>query len=155
VASRWELDSIFAQKPDVKHYQLKNIFTKGEENVTSRQQSFLDHYFKTNNPTSAAISAGYSERSAKATGRRLLRVPEIAEKITQKSEAIASDWVVREAKRTYDAAHEAGSLSTAVSCLNLIGKHIEPFESEPQNEQKDPVIEVVTGINNGPGSIER
>jgi phage terminase small subunit len=154
VASRWEPDSLFAQKQDVKHYQLKNIFTKGESRVTSRQQSFLDHYLKTNNPTSAAVSAGYSERSAKAAGRRLLRVPKIAEIITQKSEAIATDWVIREAKRTYVAAHEAGSLSTAVSCLNLIGKHIEPSEVEAENELKDPVIEVVTGIKNGPGSVQ-
>lgn len=62
---------------------------------------------------------------------------------------VSADWIVREARRTYDAAHEAGSLSTAVSCLNLIGKHL--GVAAPEGGEEAGVF-IVTGIEGAPGS---
>ena len=52
---------------------------KGE--LSSRQLRFVDEYLVDNNAKQAALRAGYSERSARERGYRLLQHPEIKERI--------------------------------------------------------------------------
>ncbi len=121
---------------------------------------FASEYCECGDGPTAAVRAGFSPRRAAAVAARLLTEPEVAALIARREEAASKagageepvnvDWVVREAKRTYDAAHEAGSLSTAVSCLNLIGKHLEPKTAEEVDSGAETLI--VTGIEGAPGS---
>lgn len=109
----------------------------------------------------AAIRAGYAPSRAGDVAAKLLARAEIRDLIGGGSGSseedpadeppVSVDWVVREARRTYDAAHEAGSLSTAVSCLTLIGKHLEMKTAEAGENAS---VTVVTGIEGAPGSDE-
>lgn len=113
------------------------------------------------NPREAAIDAGYSRRyAAKVAARAAAKpaapaesspLPPPFESDAIDAPAVTVDWIVREARRTYDAAHEAGSLSTAVSCLNLIGKHLGASPSGEAGAEGAEVF-IITGIEGAPGS---
>ncbi|MCB1719976.1 MAG: terminase small subunit, partial [Candidatus Competibacteraceae bacterium] len=64
--------------------------------LTAKQQKFVDEYLKSRNATSAALAAGYSERSAHSIGWENLRKPEIAEVISQRvtESAMSADEVL-------------------------------------------------------------
>lgn len=70
--------------------------------ITPKQQRFVDEYLVDLNATQAAIRAGYSERTARSQGQRLLTDAAIADAITQgqatRSErtGITQDRVLRE-----------------------------------------------------------
>lgn len=49
--------------------------------LNERQNKFVREYIKTNNATQAAISAGYSKKTAYSIGQENLKKPEIAEAI--------------------------------------------------------------------------
>lgn len=99
--------------------------------MTPKQEAFVREYLIDLNATQAAIRAGYSEKTAHATGHENLSKPEIAAAITKaKTERAAkldidALWVLQEAKGTYQAAREADKLSEAVSALKLVGTHID------------------------------
>jgi len=54
------------------------LFTNVNE-LTVKEQTFCDNYLIHGSATKAAISAGYSEKSARVTGPRMLRNPAVAE----------------------------------------------------------------------------
>ena len=49
--------------------------------LNERQNKFVREYIKTNNATQAAISAGYSKKTAYSIGQENLKKPEIAQAI--------------------------------------------------------------------------
>ena len=49
--------------------------------LTVKQQKFVYEYIKTGNATQAAINAGYSKRTARSTGGRMLTNVDIKQKI--------------------------------------------------------------------------
>ena len=99
--------------------------------MTPKQQAFVAEYLIDLNATQAAIRAGYSEDTARAIGCENLTKPNIAEAIAEaqakRAEKCGIDaaWVLKEAKRTYDACHAADKLSEAVSALKLVGTHVD------------------------------
>jgi len=99
--------------------------------MTPKQQAFVNEYLIDLNATQAAIRAGYSEDTARAIGCENLTKPNIAEAIAEaqakRAEQCGIDaaWVLKEAKRTYDACHAADRLSEAVSALKLVGTHVD------------------------------
>lgn len=76
--------------------------------LTSKQERFCLEYAVSLNATQAAIKAGYSEKTAGATGHENLKKPEIAQRIgeltakTCEKLEIDAEWVLRSAKRVYD-----------------------------------------------------
>ena len=59
--------------------------------MTPRHQRFVAEYLVDQNATRAAISAGYSEKSARAQGSRLLTNADISDAITEGQERIRSE----------------------------------------------------------------
>ena len=57
--------------------------------MRKKYQRFIDAYLVSFNATRAAISAGYSERSAAQIGYDLLRIPQISEAVKQHMTASA------------------------------------------------------------------
>lgn len=55
--------------------------------LTERQKRFCDEYLIDNNATQAAIRAGYSERTAKSQGQRLLTNVDVAAYLEKRREA--------------------------------------------------------------------
>lgn len=65
--------------------------------LNDRQTVFVDEYLRTFNRTQAAITAGYSQKTAYSMGARLLKNVEIAEAISQRlsETAMSADEVLR------------------------------------------------------------
>jgi phage terminase small subunit len=68
--------------------------------LTGKQQRFVEEYLIDQNATQAAIRAGYSEKTAHATGHENLKKPEIAKALEKEQEArtertrVDQDWVI-------------------------------------------------------------
>ena len=59
--------------------------------MTHRQELFIQEYIKTGNATISAIKAGYSKRTARSIGQRLLINVDIRKKISELSQRIANN----------------------------------------------------------------
>ena len=62
--------------------------------MTHRQELFIQEYIKTGNATSSAIKAGYSKRTARSIGQRLLKNVDIKKKINELSQKIACNSIM-------------------------------------------------------------
>jgi phage terminase small subunit len=77
------------------------------KSLTPKQQRFADEYLVDLNACQAAIRAGYSPRSARSQGYRLLTNDDIQELIQKGAAArtkrveIDADWVLKEQVRVY------------------------------------------------------
>ncbi len=58
-----------------------------------RQETFITEYLKTGNATLSAINSGYSERTAKSIGNRLLKTPAIKQQIDNIQEQLKNDSI--------------------------------------------------------------
>ena len=61
--------------------------------LNQRQLTFCEEYIKTNNATKAAIAAGYSERSARNQGMRLMTNDDIAAYIKSRLDEINREQI--------------------------------------------------------------
>jgi len=62
--------------------------------LTEKQKIFCDEYIKLGNATQAAINAGYSKRTARSQGQRLLTNVDIKKYIDERMEQIASERIM-------------------------------------------------------------
>lgn len=65
-------------------------------NLKIKQQKFADEYIICGNATQAAIAAGYSKRSAKQTGSRLLEHPNVKAYIEERLKALESEKIAEQ-----------------------------------------------------------
>lgn len=61
--------------------------------MNQRQKAFCEAYILTGNATKAAIKAGYSQRTAKSIGQRLLTFVDVHEYIRQRNEELDAENV--------------------------------------------------------------
>ncbi|MTI13310.1 terminase small subunit [Sansalvadorimonas verongulae] len=59
--------------------------------MNSKHQRFVDNYVVYQNATKAAIAAGYSEKTARTQGSRLLTYDDISQAIASRQESISSE----------------------------------------------------------------
>ncbi|WP_442773986.1 terminase small subunit [Lactococcus hircilactis] len=62
--------------------------------LTEKQKRFCDEYIKLGNATQAAINAGYSKRTARSQGQRLLTNVDIKNYIDERMKKIASERIM-------------------------------------------------------------
>lgn len=62
--------------------------------LTEKQKKFADFYIKLGNATQAAIEAGYSKRTARSQGQRLLTNVDIKNYIDERMEQLASERIM-------------------------------------------------------------
>nr|DAK50037.1 MAG TPA: terminase small subunit [Caudoviricetes sp.] len=67
--------------------------------MTHRQELFIQEYIKTGNATISAIKAGYSKRTARSIGQRLLINVDIRNKISELSQRIANNNIMTAKER--------------------------------------------------------
>ena len=60
--------------------------------MTHRQELFIQEYIKTGNATISAIKAGYSKRTARSIGQRLLTNVDIKKKINEFNEYMKKEY---------------------------------------------------------------
>ena len=117
-----------------------------DKKLTAKQQRFCEEYPVDLNATQAAIRAGYSERTARSQGQRLLthvdiqKVLEIGREELSRKTAMNAAWVVDELRKRYNALVDEMDHGGACKPLELIGKHFVAFPNKM----------IHTGPNDGP-----
>lgn len=116
--------------------------------LTIKQERFIAEYIVDGNATRAAITAGYSERTAARIGSELLTKPTIKEEIfkaltdQQKRTLITADANLCAIERLAQKAEDAGEWAPAIRARELIGKHYRSFADKVElTGQKDGPIE--------------
>lgn len=124
---------------------------KASNGLNEQQQLFVDYYLADigMNATSAAIKAGYSEKTARQQASRLLSNVNIQMAIkeaqqerakrTQVSQKMVIDGLLAEAKLN----GEGSSHSARVSAWGLLGKHLGMFVEKTENKTE---VIVKTGL---------
>lgn len=74
---------------------------KNAKKLKPRQDRFIEHYLETGNATQAAVSAGYSEKSASVTGCKLLQNKAVSGVINEIRRDIAQE-LKENAHKAYD-----------------------------------------------------
>jgi phage terminase small subunit len=105
--------------------------------LNPKQAAFVREYLKDFNATQAAIRAGYSQKTAKEQGSRLLltnvhvkaAVKKGQEKAAEKAE-ITAEWVRDKLVDLHAAAMEEGDFAPANKALELLGRHIGMFKDK-------------------------
>ena len=68
----------------------------GERGLTERQRQFIEEYLECRQTVQAALRAGYSEKTARHSGWRLLQNPQIRREIDEKLAAAYANGEVPE-----------------------------------------------------------
>ena len=91
--------------------------------LNKRMEKFCQSYLISKNATQSAISAGYSERSAHNQGWRLLKEPQIIERLDELEGEYNTDVdVVTELEKQYEAAKANGNGATALKALEILSR---------------------------------
>ena len=110
--------------------------------LTSKQARFVEEYLVDLNATSAAIRAGYSEKTAATIGHENLRKPKIADAIRagraklSKRAQISQEDVLAGLHREATTQGKGSSHSARVNAWVWIGKHLGMFVERVETERK-------------------
>lgn len=119
---------------------------KRKGKLSPKQQAFVREYLLDLNATQAAIRAGYSPKTARAQGQRLLTNVDIAEAIAEakakraKKVELTAAEVIRRLDRESRRRGRDSSHSARVQALKLLGMHLGMFPKKLQ----------LTGADGGP-----
>ena len=120
--------------------------------MTHRQELFIQEYIKTGNATSSAIKAGYSKRTAKSIGQRLLTFVDIKKKIDELSQKVANNNIMTAKERQEYLSKLINSDNVKVSdklkaldILNkMTGEYIQKVEVNGELKTEDPFKNLTT-----------
>lgn len=105
--------------------------------MTPKQLRFVEEYLVDLNATQAAIRVGYSEKTARQQGARLLTNADIAaevfrrqQKVSEKAEVTAA-WVLERLKKEAEAGDNPAA--ARIKALELLGKHLALFTDKVEH----------------------
>ena len=114
--------------------------------LTAKQQRFVEEYVVDLNATQAAIRAGYSVKTARQAGYRLLTNVHIQAAIRvlmserSKDTELTVASVLKQLEEARDFAVKQGNPSAMIRAIELLGKHLGMFPSKHE----------ITGPDGGP-----
>jgi phage terminase small subunit len=114
--------------------------------MTPKEQKFCDEYLIDLNAAQAAIRTGYSAKTAKETGYKLLTKVHIQAEISKRRQelaqktAITQEWVLNNFVELHKDAKDAGDFQAAIKANELVGKHLGFFEKD--NDQSKTSISI-------------
>ena len=98
--------------------------------LTAKQERFVAEYMVDLNATQAAIRAGYSEKTAGATGHENLKKPEIAkaiegarQKAQDRLQYTADEWR-RDTIKFRNEAHQQADTANTLKAQDMLGKSL-------------------------------
>ena len=112
---------------------VKALFSVAYKTMTEQQEKFAIEYARTGNATQSAISAGYSEESARKQGSRLLTNEDIRKKVDEVKAQMAEELrnkMAKEASTAFDvlvkimnnqSAKDADRIKCAIDLLDRAG----------------------------------
>ena len=121
--------------------------------MTEKQKKFVAEYLRDSDGAAAARRAGYKDNSAGRVAARLLREPEIRDKLKTVLEVCAGvkpEEVLRELREVAfaEGSDESGArvkLASKLRALELLGKYLGLFEGGAGKTEKEPVRIVEIG----------
>ena len=112
--------------------------------MTHRQELFIQEYIKTGNATSSAIKAGYSKRTAKSIGQRLLTFVDI-KKIANNNIMTARERQEYLTKLINSDDVKVSDKLKALDILNkMTGEYIQKVEVNGELKTEDPFKNLTT-----------
>ena len=119
--------------------------------LTPKRQAFVTAYLRDGNATQAAIAAGYSAKTAKSTGSRMLTFADVQEAVGARLErvGITAERVLEELGKIAFVAMDAGAAADSdglllsvrvpdkLKALELLGKHLKLFTDKVEHTGKD------------------
>jgi phage terminase small subunit len=106
--------------------------------LTRKQKLFVKEYLVDSNATRAAKAAGYSKKTARSIGQRLLTYVDIREEIDreialrcQKLE-INADYVIQGIKDIVERSQKVGQWATTLKGYELLGKYLKLFTDKTE-----------------------
>jgi len=130
----------------------KNLIKK-PRGMSDKMKRFCDEYLIDMNATRAALRAGYSKKTAHATGVENLKKPIIQNYIMQqrikveKRVHLDQDFVLKGLMKNYNLAIEAGQFGPANRALELLGKYQNMFNDKIQHEHSGPDGSPIQTVN--------
>jgi len=142
------------------------------KSFTDKQRAFVEEYLIDFNASQAALRAGYSPRTARSQGQRLLTNVDIrdaledAQKVRTKRTCVTQDYVVymlvevvetcmgnravfdKDGNEIGKSAYQPGP---AIRALEILGRHTGGFSGKDE-QPSEIVVNVVTGVPGPPGS---
>jgi len=120
--------------------------------MTHRQELFIQEYIKTGNATNSAIKAGYSKRTARSTGQRLLTNVDIKKRIEELSQKIANNNIMTAKERQEYLTKLINSddvkVSDKLKALDILnkmtGEYIQKVEVNGELKTEDPFKNLTT-----------
>jgi phage terminase small subunit len=105
--------------------------------MNAKEARFVAEFLIDGNATRAAMRAGYSERSARELGYRLLKKDHIRKaiddglaRVAEKAE-VTANGVLRDIRRVFEMAVLAGQYSAALKAQDLLGRHLGMWDGAP------------------------
>lgn len=136
--------------------------------LSSKQQSFVDHYLQTRNATQSAINAGYSSKTAHSQGPRLLENVEVKEAIQKAMNEMRGNTKVTVENIISELGKgafanlpiEEMKWSDKLKCLEVLSKYLGLLDgigatTEDKELPKRRLLEVVKRIGIGSGTGKR
>lgn len=104
--------------------------------LTERQRRFVEAYLASPNATQAAITAGYSKKTAKSQGQRLLTNVDIAELLKDRVETaiITANEILTDVKAIAKSAERDGD---RLKAYEMLGKHLAMWTDKTEISGKD------------------
>ena len=120
--------------------------------MTHRQELFIQEYIKTGNATNSAIKAGYSKRTARSIGQRLLTNVDIKKRIEELSQKIANNNIMTAKERQEYLTKLINSddvkVSDKLKALDILnkmtGEYIQKVEVNGELKTEDPFKNLTT-----------
>ena len=120
--------------------------------MTYKQELFIQEYIKTGNATNSVIKAGYSKRTAKSIGQRLLTFVDIKKRIEELSQKIANNNIMTAKERqeylTKLINRDDVKVSDKLKALDILnkmtGEYIQKVEVNGELKTEDPFKNLTT-----------
>ena len=94
-----------------------------KDSLNDKQETFCQKYALSGQATESARQSGYSEKSAKTTGYKLLQLPIIKERISELQQEMTTSYdVVQEVEEQYKYAKAHGHTNSALKALDILSK---------------------------------
>ena len=128
-----------------------------KKKLAPKQAAFVNEYLIDLNATQAAIRAGYSKRTAKSIGQRLLTFVDVQSALQKAQDArvkrteINQDSVLENIVRIGEKAEGADRYADALKAQEMLAKHVKLFSDAPVNNVNfPPVLQIIfPGVING------
>lgn len=115
--------------------------------LTPKQQAFCDNYIVSHNATDAAIKAGYSKKTARSQGQRLLTNVDIKKYLENNAQEAHTSKIATATEilefLTDTVRNKANGLKDRLKAAQMLGDHFALYKDAQAEQSEDDCVTVV------------